>query len=177
MEPAMEREGIAMNMEQLLNENACLQKENQRLRQALDEMQTENEYLCQAEADARKEIQGLSRIVFNRVHGETESEAETPIKLPYNVRQRVVIFGGHDSWSKAIRPLLKNVRFVDRESMPNADMIKKADVIWIQTNAMGHKHYRKIIDTARAHSKEVRYFVSASAERCAKDVARADMKR
>ncbi len=88
----------------------------------------------------------------------------------------MVIFGGHDSWNKAIRPLLRNVRFVSKEASPQADIIRKADVIWIQTNAMGHADYRKIMETARAYRIAVKYFTSASAERCARDVVRVDMK-
>jgi len=151
-------------------------KENWTLQETIDGLRTENEHLKKMLEEANREVQGLRQIVLCRIHGEEPGETEEKIKLPYSVRQRVVIFGGHDSWSKAIRPMLKNVRFVDKEAIPNAEMIKKADVIWLQTNAMPHKHYHMIMDVARAYGKEVRYFTSASAEKCARDVAQNDKK-
>ncbi len=148
------------------------------LQQMLDESRTENERLCQQNIEILEELNALRAIVFNRMTGEDGgTEENEDIIFPYTVRQRAVIFGGHDTWSKAIRPMLKNVRFVERNTQPNRDMIKKADVVWIQVNALGHKHYTNIIDTARAHGVAVRYFSYASAEKCARQVVEEDMKR
>lgn len=72
--------------------------------------------------------------------------------------------------------MLKNVRFIERNAQPNRDMIKQADVVWNQVNALGHKHYTNIMDTARAHGVAVCYFFYASAEKCARQVAEEDRK-
>lgn len=42
------------------------------------------------------------------------------------------MIGGHDSWAKEIKPRLPDVRFVDRNMLPNAEMIRCADIVWIQ---------------------------------------------
>jgi hypothetical protein len=47
-------------------------------------------------------------------------------------------------------------------------------VIWIQTNAISHKQYYRIIDTARQLQKPVRYFTSASAEKGVLQILDAD---
>ena len=86
-----------------------------------------------------------------------------------------VVFGGHLSWLKAIRPLLPNVRFVEPSAQPNAGLIMNADVIWIQTNAMSHSDFYKIIDVVRKHNIELHYFTYASAEKCAEQFALNDM--
>ncbi len=172
----MRREGD-LSAAQLLLENAELVKTVDALRRENESLRVELECLRQAEAEAGKEIKGLKRIVFSRVNGEEGATGSTEqISFPYTVKQRVVIFGGHDSWSKAIRPLLRNVRFISKESSPQADVIRKADVVWIQTNALSHADYDKIMETARAYRIAVKYFTSASAERCARDVVRVDMK-
>lgn len=147
------------------------------LRQMLDESRTENERLRQQNAEILEELNALRTIVFNRMTGsDGEPDEKGDIEFPYTVRQRAVIFGGHDTWSKAIRPMLKNVRFIERNTPPNRDIIKKADVVWIQVNALGHKHYTTITDTARAHGVPIRYFTYASAEKCARQLAEEDRK-
>ncbi len=171
-----EREGNHMNADELLKENKAFRVEVAELRQQLEDLRAENACLRKAESDIILEVQGLRRIVFSRIHGDSVEEGGEPVTLPYSVKHRVVICGGHDSWNKAFRPMLKNVRFIERETTINADMIRKADVIWIQTNAFTHAQYMKLMDIARVNGKAVRYFTSASAERCARDVAREDMK-
>ena len=106
----------------------------------------ENERLRRQCAEMQEEVAMLRKIVLNRLTGdEPDTECNDSISFPYTVQHRVVVFGGHDTWSKAIRPMLKNVRFVERNTQPNRDMIKNADVVWIQVNALGHKHYLSLI--------------------------------
>ena len=65
-------------------------------------------------------------------------------------------------------------RSLDRESLPNADLIRNADVVWIQANSLAHKHYYKIIDIVRKYNKPVRYFAYASATKCAEQIVLED---
>ncbi|MDD3409192.1 MAG: hypothetical protein PHY12_00115 [Eubacteriales bacterium] len=146
------------------------------LQRMLDESRTENERLRQQNIEMAEELNALRNVVFSRMTGkENKIDKTDAIAFPYTVQHRVVVFGGHDTWSKAIRSMLKNVRFVERNAQPNRDMIKKADVVWIQVNALGHKHYHNIMDAARAHGVPVRYFAYASAEKCARQVVEEDM--
>ena len=66
--------------------------------------------------------------------------------------------------------MLPDVRFFDREMLPDINVVKSADVVWIQTNAISHKFYYRIIDTARKENIPVRYFGSASARKCAEQL-------
>ena len=93
------------------------------------------------------------------------------VALPWQVKRRVVVFGGHDSWRKAVKPLLPGARFYDREVLPDINAIRGADVVWLQVNALSHKYYYRIIDTARRNDIPVRYFGSASAQKCAVQLA------
>ena len=79
-----------------------------------------------------------------------------------------MIFGGHDTWEKAIKPMLTgNVRFISKELTFDTSIIRHAEVIWVQTNAISHTQYYRVVDTARQYKKPVRYFTNASAEKCA----------
>ena len=175
---------LADTIEKLKAENAALKKENDRLRQAVHaasrevkESQQNIEKLEQEAEEYTRELADLRELVFNQQNGEYEKDTpDTTITFPYETRHRIVVFGGHDSWLREIRQKLPAVRFVDREASPNAELIRNADVIWIQANSLAHKHYYKIIDIVRKYNKPIRYFAYASATKCAEQVVAEDRK-
>jgi len=121
----------------------------------------------------RSELAQLRETLYQLRAGEDESdEGSGPlVELPWQVRRRTVVFGGHDSWSKAVRPLLPGARFYNREILPDLNAIRGAEVVWLQVNALSHKYYYRIIDAARKSGIQVRYFGSASAKKCAVQLA------
>lgn len=136
--------------------------------------------LAQVRAEARSEHQeliDLRELVFYQTAGqEPESKVSQEIQFPYQVRQRTVVFGGSDNWLKAIRPLLPNVNFVRRDISPNADLIRRADVVWIQVNYIAHSYYYKVAEIARNSDVPIRYFTCTNAAKCAERLAEADQK-
>lgn len=161
-----------------------LQMENQRLRTSLYEAGREArdarkklESVETASREDRQELADLRELVFHQQEDTYFSEpVETSIAFPYSPAQRIVVFGGHESWAREIKQKLPGVRFIDRTMIPNAELIRHADVIWLQTNALAHAYFYKIIDEARKHHIPVRYFSYASATKCAEQLAREDMK-
>ena len=138
------------------------------------------EQLQSAEADTlrdRAELSQLRETLFTlRVREGQPEEAPNPeMEFPYQTKRRIVAFGGHDTWRKAIRPMLPGVRFFDREMLPDVNTIRSADVVWIQANALSHKFYYRIIDTVRKENIPVRYFGAASARKCAEQLALDEM--
>ena len=89
----------------------------------------------------RKELAVLRELLFQEENQQVEDKPNTSISFPYRTKRRIVVFGGHDSWTREIKPKLPDVRFVDREMLPNVEMIKRADAVWIQHNALAHKFY------------------------------------
>ena len=129
-----------------------------------------------AEMD-RQELADLRELVFHLQEDVYDAEPEyIGIAFPYHNFQRIVVFGGHDSWAREIKPRLPDVRFVDKDMVPNAELIRRADIVWIQANAISHAFYYKILDETRKHSIPVRYFSYASALKCAEQLAEQDMK-
>lgn len=100
---------------------------------------------------------------------------DTQIEFPWQVHRRVVVFGGHDSWCKAIKPLLPGVRFCDRDTMPVINTIRGADMVWLQVNAMSHNYYYRVIDICRKDNVPIRYFGSGSAKRCAVQLVKEEL--
>lgn len=176
-----EEEAETENVDELKAKIQAQKKEIERLkranyeaeRQTADLRKKAQEQAAEQKAEAQ-ELYDLRELVFNQQEGSFENEAtednNEAISFPYHTEQRIVVFGGHDTWSKAIRPMLPDVRFVNRGSRPNADMIRGADVVWIQANALAHKDFYAIINEVRKYHIPVRYFTYASAEHCARQI-------
>lgn len=120
----------------------------------------------------RAELSRLRETLFDlrAREGQPENETEAEIEFPYRSARRIVAFGGHDTWRKAIRPMLPCVRFFDREMLPDINAIRGADVVWIQPNALSHPFYYRVIDMARKENISIRYFGFASARKCAEQL-------
>ena len=161
-------ERLADLTRQLKSVRQSMHEREQRIRQLEEELR---ESAKRAEQD-RMELIGLRDTLFRIRAGEIPelSVGQNPIHFPWQVTRRVLVFGGHDTWSKSIRPLLPGVRFFERESLPDLNAIRGADVVWIQPNALSHKFYYRIIDTARKENIVVRYFGFASARKCAEQL-------
>ena len=164
----------------------ALKKEYEQLKQIayqsereVKELQKKNDALYQKGQTANRELAELRELVFLR-ENEMEPEliqGEEPVQFPYTVKRSTVIFGGHETWAKAIRPMLAgDVRFVDRGMRPDADLIRHAEVVWLQPNSLRHSDYYKIIRVVRSHEIPFHYFQFASAEKCAVQLIREDQK-
>ncbi|MBP5231147.1 MAG: hypothetical protein ILO68_05390, partial [Clostridia bacterium] len=140
------------------------------------------EKLEQENAELKAELNELRTMIRQDSGNEEQSGPDSapsspPVPLPYAASGRYVVFGGHDSWLKAIRPLLPNVRFINKKMRPDPNLIRNADVVWLQSNAIGHPDYYFITDLVRTAGIPIRYFSFASAEKCAEQLARFDMER
>ncbi len=175
-----EKEQLPQEPEDLSEKVSEQQKEIKRLREALynaekagREARKELETERRTASLERRELADLREIFFNRENAEEEQTVcETEIAFPYEVQKETLIFGGHDTWEKAIKPMLTgNVRFISKELTFDTAIIRHTEVIWVQTNAMSHTQYYRVVDTARLYKKPVRYFTNASAEKCALQVA------
>lgn len=154
---------LAKLRKQAKEANYNLSRENRELKDHLDKMEVET-------GEMRQELADLREVVFNQQSGAEEEKAEeSKISFPYYTSRRLVAFGGHDSWLREIKFKLPNVRFMS-DDISSPEIIKRADVVWIQTNCIGHKSYNIIIDLARKYSRKVRYFAYASATKCAEQV-------
>ena len=165
-------------------QKAAFEKQIQQLRSALHTAEKSakeskrklEQQQKQAEAEHR-ELADLREIVFNQ-EDDTSSDGEAPIDskvYPYTVQKSTVVFGGHETWVKALKPLLKgDIKFIAREMKIDVSLVRYADVIWIQSNAIPHRSYYSVVNTARKLGKPIRYFTNASAAKCAEQIVEND---
>lgn len=178
-------EPTPVSTEQLLADFTALKKENKRLNHALHQADREvresrerNETRAKAAENQRQELADLRALIFNREEGSFEDDgpSDPSITFPYETKRRVLVFGGHDSWTREIKPRLPDVRFIGKDVVPDINLLRNAEIIWIQTNCISHKQYDKIMSVARRRDIPVRYFAYASATKCAEQVVREDSK-
>lgn len=97
------------------------------------------------------------------------------IAFPVEVRRCTVVFGGHDSFLREIKKKLPNVRFVDVSKKTfNPDLIRNAEMVWVQNNCIGHSQFNNVVRLARQYGVQMRYFAWASAGKCAEQVVKED---
>ena len=157
-----------------------LKESRKALHEAEQGMHKLQERLRALEADALRDHAELSQLretlfALRSKEGQSEETPETEIEFPWQTKRRIVAFGGHDTWRKAIRPMLPGVRFFDREMLPDINAIRGADVVWIQSNALSHPFYYRIIELTRKENIPIRYFGFASARKCAEQLALDEM--
>ena len=164
-------------MQLLLNENRRLRSEVYLFEREAHDAKKKLEVWQEAARREHRELADLRSLVFaSREDVPSEEKEDTNIALPYEVQRMTTIFGGHDSWVKAIRPLLNGaVRYVAKETLSfDRTLIRNTEVIWIQTSAISHAQYGRIMDAARQNKTQIRYFTSTSAVRCAQELAQYD---
>lgn len=152
--------------------------ENRLIEEQRRKLQKEYDELKRIYNEEHRELVDLRNYIFNQNDDAPEESTNTELKIayPYEAKHNIVVFGGHETWSKAIKPLFANVRFINRDSSPNPDMIKNADMVWVQPNSIGHSKYYKILDIVRPYHIPLRYFTYSSAEKCAEQIVLEDMK-
>lgn len=89
---------------------------------------------------------------------------------PAKNTKRLCVFGGHPTWIKAIKRYLTNAKFFAEGNLPSLDIIRNADEIWIQTNAISHSFYGKVKDTAIVNGIPINYFKFAGIQKCLEQI-------
>ena len=170
-EPAEDLDGLKEQLKTLreqlkktTDEAHVLDRRARKAEQALQKEKT------QVKAD-RQELAALREIIFTQENVDT-SDDRVSVALPYEVTKRVVVYGGHETWRKAMKEYLSgDIRYMDKDqAIIDRNVIRNADVVWIQSNAISHRQYYAIIDEVRKIGVPVRYFLYASARKCAEQV-------
>lgn len=178
------KEEKPLTYEELAEKLKAEQENNKKLRSSLHEAEKNSrearkELIAVRESAAleHRELADLREVVFNAENTEAKETVE-PLDeslFPYEVRKETVVFGGHETWLKAIKPMLTgNIRFLEKDLNFDVNVIRNTDIIWVQTNAISHTQYYRITDAARQCKKPVRYFSHASASKGALQIMNAD---
>lgn len=161
-------------LEKLRKENEQRKEELYKAEKALADKNTLLEKQTEKRSVEKQELNDLRELIFALTNdaGEERTSQKPSTAFPYHTKKKHVVFGGHPTWLKAIKPMLPDVKFI--EGVPSSEQIKGAEMVWLQTNYMSHKAFYKIIDIVRSKNIPLRYFTSASASKGAEQVVVAD---
>lgn len=161
-------------LERLRKENEQQKEELYKAKKALSDKDTLLEQQTSKRTAEKQELNDLRELIFALTNdaGEEKPNQKPNTAFPYHTQKKHVVFGGHPTWLKAIKPMLPDVKFI--EGVPSSEQIKGAEMVWLQTNYMSHKAFYKIIDIVRSKNIPLRYFTSASAAKGAEQVVAAD---
>lgn len=161
-------------LERLRKENEQQKEELYKTKKALSDKDTILEKQANKRTVEKQELNDLRELIFALTNdaGEEKPSQKPNTAFPYHTQKKHVVFGGHPTWLKAIKPMLPDVKFI--EGVPSSEQIKGAEMVWLQTNYMSHKAFYKIIDIVRSKNIPLRYFTSASAAKGAEQVVAAD---
>lgn len=163
-------------IERLKRHIAKLSAENESMSKQLSNYDKRYNSLIESVKSERRELYDLRELVFNsQNNNETECINNTTIVYPYCLKRKTVVIGGTNPWANAIKAKFNNVKVIDGLSMPNDDLIKYANIIWIQVDCMKHKHYYKIINIARSYNIPVRYFTYKGIMSCCNQLVENDI--
>lgn len=181
--PTVKTEGGTPDPQELMKRIQELEAERKALRQEAHDAASESKKLreqlsaTQATTESnRLELADLRELVFSMSTEEPEIPTDCTLDFPQHTTRNILVFGGHPSWFREIRQKLPDVRFFRRETKPSHQMIRNADEIWFQTNALSHKLYDAVTDCAAGHPIPIRYFRYASAAKCAEQLIQAQRK-
>lgn len=179
IEPEAQEEIPEQSVEDMQAEIKRLRAEVKDLRQQAYESSREvrdekirYEVLAQKAANDAQELHDLRELIFNLQDEEVSSRSvNLSVAFPFRTTKKIIVFGGTEAWTKEMRLKLPDVTFVDRTTMPNSEMVKRAEAVWIQTNALQHSHFYKIIEDVRKYNISLRYFSSAGVTKSAEQLA------
>lgn len=177
VEAASDNADLLEKIKKLEQENAHLRQSAYSAKKEAAAERKKNETAAAKAEEDKQELLALRELLINRSAEaeEEEKEQDFTVSFPYEVQKRSVVFGGHESWVRAIKPMLTgDIRFISRDADPNVNLIRSADVIWLQTNSISHAAYYKIINQCRQYQKQLEYFQYASAEKCARQLAKSE---
>ena len=154
-----------------------LRRKNYSLRAALHEEDIlkrdalrQSRQLREENSHLRRELADLRELVFLQQTEESPVQTEEKsIVFPVTTTGKLVSFGGHPNWIRDMKKLLPNVVFYSADVIPNKDVLRNADQVWVQTQYISHAAFYRIV-SALGSDTQLRFFISKSARICAEQL-------
>lgn len=155
-----------------------LQTENSRYKQAV---QTANQEISFSQnrlhelekqlANCKQEIADLGSLLFK----DAGPSVTLGINFPYRTASQIVIYGGSGQWLTDMKAKLPDITFHDHFSKGQVNQLRRASMVWLQTNGLSYGEYKTIVQELGKYSLAVRYFSGTDVSACAAQLVQADI--
>ena len=160
-------DGLKAEIRKLREENEKLHTYSHSAYSESRSLKKENHQYSEEVSILKRELADLREIVFRQDTVEAETNKPVNYCFPVKTHGHIISFGGHTTWLNEMKKMLPDVRFVSPGVNPNSDLLKTADIVWIQPNCLSHSAFYTIMDVIRSRQIPVRYFTYSGAEKCA----------
>ena len=126
-------------------------------------------------AASENEIKRLREEVEKFRNRDAECSVKPEIIYPYTLRHRTLILGGSEQWANMMKDYLPGCKIFHVDKKADANVVRDSDIIWVYSKEVTHSQFKKIMNLARKHNINVKYFSYKGAEKCAEQVVLSDM--
>lgn len=168
------------SVEALQEQVIALREELSRCRQALQDASSNNGSGTNKTAQLQRQLSqrdyllhDLGSIVFNSKMPTVSQGAG----FPYRTASYFAVFSADEAWIQNMDTKLPDVVFFRELPKGNTEILRTADMIWIQPKDMSYDTYRRIILEARKSDIPVRVFPFTDVTSCATLLVQADISR
>lgn len=128
----------------------------------------------QSSAAMDNEISILQQQIVNSYD---DASSDTELDTSVFDGMRIVCEGGHKSWIAGMLDLHKNIQYYGSEDTPPSDdVIRNADILWLQVNSLSHSRFWNAVNTAKQAGIPIRYFTSAGHKFCRREIVNETIK-
>lgn len=145
-----------------------LKKELNESRIKFNKLKKEVDNIKNQNIASNNELAQLRELVYNLQSNSFDENEEIKISfnLPYTPKCKTIIIGGTDNWINKFKEKLNNVAFLSSKANLNEDLLKTADVIWIQTIALKHADFYNLSNYSAKRNIPMNYFSYSNINKC-----------
>lgn len=166
------------SVEELQQQISALKEELFQCRQALQdaasEIRTSQSQFTQLQRKLLNQdntLQDLSSIVFETKH----PTISLGISFPYRTASHIIVFAKDETWIKSMNSKLPDIYFFQDSSKISPEILRKTDIIWIQSENFPLAEYQRVINIAGINDIPVRIFPFTEPTSCSALLANADI--
>lgn len=135
------------------------------------EAKEREETAMKAQAAMEDEISALQSQLAALPTDDSDGGEEEELNTSVFNDKRIVVIGGHPTWLRGMKGLHPNIEFYGGKETPvTNEVIQAADVIWLQTNCLGHPTFYRVVSCAKVYNKPIKFFAFAGHRACRQQI-------
>jgi len=166
-----EKGRLLATLEERTRNITLLEESVERLKKRLSDKDAEIDNLYNQKNALKEHTDHLLEVIASLSEGEEQEESPSGQQFPASLHgKKVLSFGGFTSFLGPLQEMLPELVIYQSSRRPEANTIKAADAVFIQTNRVSHPDFYYVLDTCRDNNIPVEVYKTAGARSCALQV-------